>query len=79
MAGNNKGAILRQKRARDRANKLEPTLRKLIDKGLSQREICEALNRKGVKTTKGGGWYVSSLANILRRLGLKTKNTKRGV
>jgi hypothetical protein len=31
------------------------------------REMAQALNRRGIKTPRGGTWYPSSVANLLSR------------
>lgn len=63
----------RMKVAQINAEKLRNRLSKLVEEGLSQRQICNVLNSKGIKTSKGNDWYVSSLASALKRLDLKTK------
>ena len=37
------------------------------DKGLTMRDIADKLNSTGVTTRRGGAWYASTVANILKR------------
>ena len=37
------------------------------DKGLTMRDIADKLNTTGVTTRRGGAWYASTVANILKR------------
>jgi hypothetical protein len=36
---------------------------------VSLERIAEALNERGMQTTRGGAWYASSVSNLLARLG----------
>src|SRR5262245_11115077 len=49
-----------------RAKELEPILQEL--RGLSLNQIAAELNKRKVKTPRGGRWDHSSVSNVLRRL-----------
>jgi DNA invertase Pin-like site-specific DNA recombinase len=50
------------------AQKLAPVLRAVRSEGASTlRSVAEALNRRGVKSPRGGIWHPSSVANLLYR------------
>lgn len=50
------------------ARKMERTLRRMRDAGMTTVEIAEELNRTETKTARGKEWYASSVTNILKRL-----------
>jgi DNA invertase Pin-like site-specific DNA recombinase len=59
--------------AANKAADLRPVLEAVIDGGCSSLSgIATEFNRRGIKTTSGGGsiWYPSSISNLLTRLGM---------
>src|SRR5229473_2339674 len=66
---------LKNKRAADsRAAAMASTIRKLMAAGfVSQRELADELNRRGIPTALGGSWHRTTVWRMLRRLGLITK------
>jgi DNA invertase Pin-like site-specific DNA recombinase len=51
------------------ANSLAPVLRSVRSEGATTlRSIAQALNRRGVKSPRGGTWHPSSVANLLSRI-----------
>src|ERR1044072_5527637 len=54
--------------AEDLAQRLAPVLRAVRSEGSTTlRSMAEALNRRGVKSPRGGIWHPSSVANLLAR------------
>jgi len=54
--------------ADDLAHSLAPVLRAVRSEGATTlRSIAQALNRRGIKSPRGGTWYPSSIANLLSR------------
>jgi DNA invertase Pin-like site-specific DNA recombinase len=54
--------------AEDLAQKLAPALRAVRSEGAKTlRAMAEALNRRGVKSPRGGIWHPSSVANLMSR------------
>src|SRR5258705_9153454 len=50
------------------AHSLAPVLRSVRAEGATTlRSIAQALNRRGIKSPRGGTWYPSSVANLLSR------------
>jgi hypothetical protein len=64
-----------QKRAADaRAKAFGPIIRQLMATGfVSQRELANELNRRGIPTALGGGWHRTTVWRMVTRLGLITK------
>lgn len=51
------------------ASRLETTLIAIRGEGhTSLRQIADQLNKRGIRTPRGGAWYASSVRNILARL-----------
>jgi len=55
------------------AKKHKKLLESFIKQGLTQREMCEELNKLGIPSRRGKLWYPMSLYRVLKRLGLTTK------
>jgi hypothetical protein len=52
---------------------LLPTIRMLMAAGfVSQRELANELNRRGIATARGGNWHRNTVLRMLRRLDLLT-------
>ena len=52
------------------AAKLQPLIRELQASGVtSQRAIARELERRGVKTPRGGEWSAAQVGSVLKRLG----------
>jgi DNA invertase Pin-like site-specific DNA recombinase len=46
-----------------------PIIREIQKAGaVTLREIARALNARGVSTARGGGWYATSVRNVLARM-----------
>jgi len=62
------------KRAADfRAAVLASTIRKLVAAGfVSQRELANELNRRGIPTVLGGSWHRTTVRRMMVRLGLNS-------
>ena len=60
------------KRAADsRAAALTSTIRQLMAAGfVSQRELANELNRRGIATARGGNWHRTTVVRMLRRVAL---------
>lgn len=54
-------------KAKDFALKVGDTIRSYRDQGLSMQTIADKLNELGINTARGGSWYASTVANILKR------------
>jgi DNA invertase Pin-like site-specific DNA recombinase len=62
------GRVTLVESANDFAHLLAPALRAIRSEGATTlRSIAQALNRRGVKSPRGGTWYPSSVANLLSR------------
>ena len=66
------------KRAADsRAAALASTIRQLMAAGfVSQRELANELNRRGIPTALGGSWHRTTVWRMVRRLGLITSGNR---
>ncbi len=47
------------------AERLKPTVTRMVSAGMSLRAIAEELNNSGTKTARGGDWYASSVKNLV--------------
>jgi DNA invertase Pin-like site-specific DNA recombinase len=56
-----------KKEATDFADKVLPTILQFRNQGETLPTIAKNLNDMGVKTRRGGKWYASTVANILKR------------
>jgi len=55
--------------AEDLAQRLAPALRAVRSEGANTlRGMADALNRRGIKSSRGGVWHPSSVANLLSRV-----------
>src|SRR5690242_16500075 len=62
------GRIALMEGAEDLAQRMAPVLRAVRSEGSTTlRSIADALNRRGVKSPRGGIWHPSSVANLLSR------------
>jgi hypothetical protein len=62
------GRITLIESADDFAQTLTPALQAIRSEGATTlRSIAQALNRRGIKSPRGGTWYPSSVANVLSR------------
>ena len=67
-------ALTNKRTADSRAAAFAWTIRKLIAVGfVSQRELANELNRRGIPAALGGSWHRTTVWRMLRRLGLITK------
>jgi DNA invertase Pin-like site-specific DNA recombinase len=65
-----KGVAINRKQAADFAANLLPVIRDIRASGATSfHAIAEALNARGVRTVRGGGWHASSVRNIMLREG----------
>jgi hypothetical protein len=72
-----RGASTNKRAADFRAAVLASTIRKLIAAGfVSQRELANELNRRGIPTALGGRWHRTTVARMLTRLGLITSGNR---
>jgi DNA invertase Pin-like site-specific DNA recombinase len=63
-----RGRVTLIESANDFAHLLAPALRAICTEGATTlRSIAQALNRRGIKSPRGGTWYPSSVANLLSR------------
>ena len=68
----------RKKAANEYAETIRGVLTAFCEQGLSQRAIVSELNKVGIKTRQGlDQWTLVQLQNVLKRLGLRTKHTRR--
>lgn len=69
----------RRGRATNRANaaafaaKLRPTIKPLRDEGLAYGAIADELNRREVRTARGGAWYATTVKNTLAAAARRSK------
>jgi len=59
--------VTTKKQAADFASNVLPMIKQFRDNGETLPAIAEKLNTMGVKTRRGGAWYASTVANILKR------------
>ena len=64
---------IRIEKANAWAGNLKGILTGLIDRGLTQRQIMDELNKAGIKTRRGADWKLITLQRTLKRLGLRTQ------
>jgi hypothetical protein len=63
--------------ANSRAAALASTIRQLMAAGfVSQRELANELNRRGIPTALGGSWHRTTVARMLTRIGLVTSGNR---
>jgi DNA invertase Pin-like site-specific DNA recombinase len=55
------------KKAKEFALKVGSTIDSYRSQGLSMQAIADKLNELGINTARGGSWYASTVANILKR------------
>ena len=61
--------IVNQEAADERARALAPLVRQLREAGIvTLRSLADELNKREIKTARGGRWYASSVLNLLARL-----------
>jgi Recombinase len=66
-----KGALANRRAADAYALALLPTIRTLIAAGfVSQRELANELNRRGIATSRGGNWHRTTVVRMLMRVAL---------
>jgi DNA invertase Pin-like site-specific DNA recombinase len=49
------------------ANKLKPTVKRMVDAGMSLRAIADELNSNGTRTARGGAWAATTVKNLIAR------------
>jgi DNA invertase Pin-like site-specific DNA recombinase len=54
--------------ANDRSAALAPVINELKAKGLTVKEITDALNRRNIPTARGGKWHATSTQRLLSRI-----------
>jgi DNA invertase Pin-like site-specific DNA recombinase len=59
------GRKAQQAEADRHANNVLPVIRTILSQGSVS--IAEQLNQRGIRTSRGGSWHVSSVANVLAR------------
>ena len=62
-----KGHASNREKASDFAENVLPMIKQMRDNNATLPAIAEKLNSLGVKTRRGGSWYPSTVANILKR------------
>src|SRR5216683_2200205 len=63
--------------ADSRAAALASTIRQLMAAGfVSQRELADELNRRGIPTALAGSWHRTTVARMLTRMGLITSGNR---
>ena len=67
---------VKQERAQQFAESLRVTVEGYISRGMTQREIVDEMNNIGIKARRGGRWSLIQLQNVMKRLGLKTLNSR---
>lgn len=70
---------LRTEKAHKAYAKLLPFVSSFYGKGLSSREITDALNKRGERTQQGNNWSVATLRAFLRREGPLFQRTDEAV
>src|SRR5882672_6096021 len=71
------GPLTGKRAADSRATALASTIRKLMAAGfVSQRELADELNRRGIPTALAGSWHRTTVARMLTRMGLITSGNR---
>src|SRR5882757_10276005 len=71
------GASTNKRAADSHAAALASTIRKLMAAGfVSQRELADELNRRGIPTALAGSWHRTTVARMLTRMGLITSGNR---
>src|SRR5882672_12538253 len=71
------GPLAGKRAADSRATALASTIRQLMAAGfVSQRELANELNRRGIPTALGGSWHRTTVWRMVRRLGLVTSGNR---
>jgi hypothetical protein len=66
-----RGASANRRAADAHALALLPTIRTLMAAGfVSQRELANELNRRGIATARGGNWHRTTVVRMLKRVAL---------
>lgn len=58
----------RQQAAEEFAGKLKGVIEGMKARGLSQRAMCDELNKLGIKTARGGEWSLIQLQRVMSRI-----------
>lgn len=56
-----------QSKADEFAERLRPTVERMVKEGMSYRAMAEELNRNNTKTARGGEWYAMTVKNLVER------------
>lgn len=57
----------RMEAADRRAENVRPIIQDLRDRGLTLKQVADALNARGIPTARGGAWHTSTVRNTLAR------------
>lgn len=49
------------------ADRLKPTVQRMVNSGMSFRDMAEELNSNGTKTARGGEWHAMTVRNLVAR------------
>jgi hypothetical protein len=61
--------VARRRAADERAKAMEPIVRELREAGLvTLRAMADELNKRNIKTVRGGRWHPATVLNLLSRL-----------
>lgn len=62
-----KGGEATSKRADEFAERMKPSIQRMLDSGMSYRAIAEEFNTNGTATVRGGKWSAATVSNIVAR------------
>ncbi|MEW5772981.1 MAG: recombinase family protein [Thermodesulfobacteriota bacterium] len=69
--GNEAAVDTIKEKAQERAVDLMPILQDILDGGVtSYRGIAQELNKRSIRTARGGQWHPASVSRIMKRLGM---------
>jgi DNA invertase Pin-like site-specific DNA recombinase len=62
------GAASNASKADDFAERMRPTLSRMVNAQMSYSEIAREFNENGTKTARGGAWHPATVSNMIARL-----------
>jgi hypothetical protein len=68
-ASGERSGVARRRAADERAQAMAPIVRELREAGIvTLRAMADELNRRNIKTARGGHWHPATVFNLLARL-----------
>jgi DNA invertase Pin-like site-specific DNA recombinase len=61
------GGFTQMKKSDDFAKRMQPSITRMREAGMTLKQIAEEFNTNGTKTMKGGAWSAAGLCNLIKR------------